>query len=449
MRLFRLAVAILSFVLAPVVSPAASPAVPTITAPSNAAIQRLLEARIANAPGTGIIVGILDHGATSILESGSSGTARPLDEDSLFEIGSVTKTFTATLLAAMAGDDEVRLDDPVQRCLPPGTTVPERDGKAITLLSLATQHSGLPRMPDNLQPRDAQDPYADYTFAQLSAFLEGYTLTRDPGAVFEYSNLGVGLLGDALADCAHTSYERLLATRVFAPLGMTETSAQPITALSARERALLTVGHSANGITAQPWSFRALAPAGAIRSNVRDMLRFVRCNLGLGPLAAACLSAQEPRSTLPGNRIGLIWWTGDLIPIVHHGGDTYGFHAAVAIAPNHRRGVVVLANGGESVDSLAEHLIDTEIPAPSFARTSSLRKTVALPAEQLDAYAGGATVRCCSSTGSPGRRSTRARRTIFSTTWSMRSWTSRETRRARSTAWCCTRTGRRSSPATG
>ncbi|MDB5039277.1 MAG: Beta-lactamase [Candidatus Eremiobacteraeota bacterium] len=382
MRIPRVFIAALTFALAP--SLTAAGAAPSLTPPSNADVQALLDARVAHDAGTGIIVGIVDRGVTTILKAGSSGTARPLDERSLFEIGSVTKTFTATVLADMALRREVTLDEPVQRCLPGGTSVPSRHGKPITLLSLATQHSALPRMPDNMHPRKADDPYADYTFAQLAAFLKGYSLTRDPGAQFEYSNLGIGLLGDALADCAHTAYPRLVQARVFGPLGMRETSALPIGALTPVQSGLLVVGRTVDGTPAAPWNFDAIAPAGAIRSNVHDMLQYVRCNLGLGPLAKTCLYAQQPRSTFPGNQIGLVWWTGGLVPIVHHGGDTSGFHASVAISPDHQRGVVVLANGGDSVDVLAEHLVDAAIPVSK----ASTPDTFVMTASALDAYAG-------------------------------------------------------------
>ncbi len=344
-------------------------------------MQRLLDAHVHDYPGTGIITGIIDNGKTTILKAGSSGTSRPLDEHSLFEIGSVTKTFTATLLADMVLHREVALDDSVQKYLPSDTHVPERKGKAITLLSLATQHSGLPYMPSNMEP--SMNPYADYTWAKLSAFLNDYKLTRDPGEQFEYSNLGAALLGEALADDEHAKYAALVQARIFAPLGMTESSALNVAQLDPALRARITTGHRMDGPVTPDWDFDAMAPAGAIRSSVSDMLRFVRCNLGARPLDEVCLLAQQPRDTsFPGSHIGLIWWIGDFVPIVHHGGDTQGYHAAVALSPDHQRGVVVLTNGGGSVDELAQHLIDASLPLPQFAPSLTLA-----PA-QLDAYAG-------------------------------------------------------------
>lgn len=356
---------------------------PMLVAPSTAQLQKVLDERVKADPGTGVVVGILDHGKTTILKAGSSGTSRPLDEHSLFEIGSVTKTFTATILADMVLHHEVSLSDPVEQYLPSGTHVPTRDGKNITLLLLATHHSGLPRMPANFRSNDRNNPEADYTWDKLAAFLDSYVLSRDPGEAFEYSNLGGALLGDALADTVHTSYADLLQDRLLKPLGMNETSSLPASALAPSIRERITVGHNMDDVAGPPLNFNdAFAAAGAIRSSVSDMLRYVRCNLGRGPLADDCLFAQQPRDTLPGNHIGLIWWTGDYVPLIYHGGDTSGFHAAVAISPDHQRGVVVLTNGGFSAEPLAQFAIDAALVVPQPP------PTVVLSPSTLAAYAG-------------------------------------------------------------
>src|SRR5262249_49992614 len=109
-------------------------------------------------------------------------------------IGSDTKTFTALLFADMTERDDIRLDDPVRKYLPESVNVPTRNGKEITLHQLATHTSGLPCVPNNLDPHRADNPYAEYSDDKLYAFLSGYKLTRDPGSASEYSNLGMGLL---------------------------------------------------------------------------------------------------------------------------------------------------------------------------------------------------------------------------------------------------------------
>ena len=123
----------------------------------------------------------------------------------------------------MEPETSVKLDDPVKNYLPSGVNVPERNGKQITLLDLATHTSGLPRMPGNFTPRDASNPYADYTVAKLYGFLSGYQLTREIGAKFEYSNLGLGLLGQALTQRAGMDYEALVRDRIAGPLRLEST----------------------------------------------------------------------------------------------------------------------------------------------------------------------------------------------------------------------------------
>jgi len=339
-------------------------------------IQPLLDQRVAANPGTGIIVAVVKDGVTTMYQAGTSGTARPLDEHTLFEIGSVTKTFTATALAIMAHDGTLALTDPVQRYLPASVHVPAKDGKAITLELLATQHSGLPRLPANLADVDSDNPYARYHVADLYAFLNGYTLTRDPGAAFEYSNLGAGLLGVALANRAQMPYERLIRTLVWQPLGMNETTI----ALAPDQQARFAQGHDAKG-PVHSWEFDALAGAGAIRSSAADMVRYLHCVMGHGPLGAICLSMQQPRATIPGGKIGLIWWIDNGTGIVEHAGDTAGFHAMVATTADHQTGVVVLANGGEPVAPIAYAALGAPLDIPPY-------EAFAVSGSTLDGYAG-------------------------------------------------------------
>jgi serine-type D-Ala-D-Ala carboxypeptidase/endopeptidase len=343
-----------------------------------ASLQKALEQRVAGQPGVGIIMGIIDRDTVTVLKAGSAGTERPLDEHTLFEIGSVTKTFTATILASMVLDGTVSLDDPVEKYLPSDVRVPSRNGKQITLLNLATQNSGLPRLPTNLKPSDPNDPYADYSLDDLYAFLNSYTLPRDPGQMFEYSNLGVGLLGDALANRAGEPYAKLLQDRVLTPLHMNETTVTT----TPDSQPYVAEGHDPDDNPVAEWNFQAIAPAGAIRSSLADMLQYVRCNMGQGPLANVCLFAQQPRDTFIGNQIGLIWWTNDETHIIHHGGDTAGYHASVAVSPDHTRGVVVLANGGRPIEDVAMHAID-----PSLALNSE-QTAISLEPATLDEYVG-------------------------------------------------------------
>jgi D-alanyl-D-alanine-carboxypeptidase/D-alanyl-D-alanine-endopeptidase len=218
-----------------------------------------------------------------------------LDGDTVFEIGSVTKVFTSLLLADMVQRGEVALTDPVAKYLPPGIKMPERGGRQITLQDLATHTSGLPRLPPNLAPKDPANPYADYSVEQLYQFLSSYQLTRDIGSQYEYSNLGGGLLGHALARRAGMDYGALVRSRICEPLEMKSTG---IT-LSAGMKARMAVGHDRSLDAVENWDLPALAGAGGLRSTANDLLTFLAANLGytksvLAPAMSAMLATRRP-----------------------------------------------------------------------------------------------------------------------------------------------------------
>jgi D-alanyl-D-alanine-carboxypeptidase/D-alanyl-D-alanine-endopeptidase len=193
---------------------------------SDAEIRQILINRIdTDRQSVGIVVGVIDAKGRRIISYGhlEKGDDRPLNGDTVFEIGSITKVFTALLLADMAQRGEARLDDPIAKYFSPSVKIPERDGRAITLVDLATHTSALPSVPTNFRPKDAANPCADYTNEQLYAFLSSYQLIRAPGVKFEYSNFGFGLLGEGLATraAATGSFGKMAARAVIEPsLGM-------------------------------------------------------------------------------------------------------------------------------------------------------------------------------------------------------------------------------------
>src|SRR6266446_9798292 len=206
-------------------------------------IKKILQDRIDVAKkSVGIVVGLVDEKGTRVISYGKPNKTsdQTVNGDSVFEIGSVSKVFTATLLADMVERGEVSLSDPISKYLPKTVKTPTRNGKEITLLDLSTQTSGLPRLPGNFTPKDVQNPYADYSVEQLYAFLSSYTLTRDIGSKYEYSNLGVGLLGHILALRAGTDYEALVRTRICQPLKMDSTRVK----LTPEMQAHLAAGHN-------------------------------------------------------------------------------------------------------------------------------------------------------------------------------------------------------------
>ena len=161
-----------------------------------------------------MVVGLVDEHGSSIVSCGKmdDGASPEVNGNTLFEIGSITKTFTGLLLQDMIERGEMKLDDPVARYLPKLVRMPTRNGKEITLFHLVTHTSGLPRNPENLDPKRADNPLAEYTAEKLNAYLSGFKLTRQPGAKFEYSNLGSGLLGHVI-NHADTRTESSLCNR--------------------------------------------------------------------------------------------------------------------------------------------------------------------------------------------------------------------------------------------
>ena len=324
----------------------------------------MLEARVETHRQTlGIIIGLTDDAGHRVIAYGvrTKDDSRPLDDQAVFEIGSITKVFTSLLLTDAVRRGEVALTDPIEKHLPAGTAVPRRNGQSITLLDLATHTSGLPRLPANLSPRDALNPYADYTVEQLYQFLGTVTVTRDIGSQYEYSNLGAGLLGQLLARRAGTDYETLVRTRITAPLSMTSTAIS----LDEGLRRRLVPGHDATQAPTPNWDLPALAGAGALRSTVHDMLTFLdaasgRTSTPLSSAFSATLATRRPTGSA-GLEMALGWHvigSGEQ-QIVWHNGGTGGYRSWIGYDPKTRRGVVALTNTFSTAgpDDIGRHLL--------------------------------------------------------------------------------------------
>jgi len=357
--------------------------------PSDSDIRALIRPRVDSGVTTGIIVGVSQDGHRRFVAYGSAGPGRaPLDEHTLFEIGSVSKTFSGVLLADAVVRGEVKVDAPVASLLPTGTVVPSRDGRPITLEQLATHTSALPRLPDNLTPASAQDPYADYDARRLYAFLAAYKLPRAPGESVEYSNLGGGLLGHALTLCTRApDWGALVEQRLTGPLGMRETFVK----VPADARARLSVGHDAALDSVPEWNFDVLAGAGALRSSAADLLTWLEAQLDTvdGPLARAVAMARAPRTRANGGtRIALGWIVGGSAahPIWWHNGGTGGFRSFAAFDPSRKAAIVVLSNSSQTVDDIGGHLFNPKVPVMLPARPP--RTSVALTPAAMDRIVG-------------------------------------------------------------
>lgn len=334
----------------------------------------------------GLAVGLVNGAQTEVYTFGrvEVGKAASPTGSTLFEIGSVTKTFTAVLLAEMARRGQVKLDEPVKALLPDGVKVPARGGKQITLAQLSTHRSGLPRLPDNFKPANAKNPYADYGVDKMYAFLSSHELRRDPGEKYEYSNLAVGLLGQALRERARKmSYETLLREVVLAPLGMKDTAIK----LTPEQQTRFARGHHGETVT-PPWDIPAMAGAGGLRSSVEDMLLYVRANLGQvdTPLAQALATTHVKREEASkGNSMGLGWHI-NRDDVIWHNGGTGGFHSYVGFHKGSGTGVVVLGNTNTGVVDALGNALSLMLRGKPYSL--KLPATVAVSAAVLERYVG-------------------------------------------------------------
>jgi len=357
--------------------------------PSTGEIREILVRRIDHQKqAAGIVVGIIEPNGRRVVAYGNlaKGDPRTVDGDTIFEIGSISKVFTSLVLADVVNRKEVTLDDPAAKYLPETVKMPERSGKSITLLDLSTHSSGLPPLPSNLKLKDPRNPYADYSVDDLYQFLSGYTLPRDPGSEFEYSNLGGGLLGHVLACRAGTDYESLIRSRITQPLSMPDTG---ITLSSSMKQRMAT-GHNAMLAPVPNWDLPTLAGAGALRSSANDMLTFLEAFLGyketpLAPAVKAMLEVRRPAGKI---EIGLGWliYSTDGREIAWHNGGTGGFRSFVGYDPKERIGVVVISNAC-GVDDIGFHLLNPKLPLAN-PEPPKQRMEIPIDPQLLDHYTG-------------------------------------------------------------
>jgi len=351
----KLRTSLLLFLLVAVASVAAdSPSIPEAV---KANIQNRVDLRLS----PGMVVGVINAEGTVYFSYGSTAleSGTPMNEDTVFEIGSISKVFTGMLLAWLVEQGELALEDPVSSHLPEGVTMPERGGTPIRLVDLSTHRSGFPKLPDNMKPADLRNPYADYTVDQLYAYLSGHRLRRDPGDAYEYSNLAAGLLGHVLELKTGKSYEELVHQVIASKLGMKSTTITLSPKMLARTARPHTYGQEV-----KLWDLPVLAGAGAIRSTARDMLAFLSANMSLRSttLDAAMQTSRQERADAgsPEMKMGLGWHilTGGAHRIVWHNGGTGGHHSFVGFREDGSLGVVVLANSENFIDDIGMHLLD-------------------------------------------------------------------------------------------
>jgi serine-type D-Ala-D-Ala carboxypeptidase/endopeptidase len=366
-------------------------------------VKSALQKRIdAERQGVGMAAGLISPTGTRIVTHGRSDTSdgAPLNGDTVFEIGSISKVFTTLLLADMTQRGEVRLDDSVSKYLPTRVKTPTVNGHEITLEELATHTSGLPRDPTNLVVRDPENPYADYTVAEMYEFLSGYESPPGAGAVAEYSNLGVGLLGHVLARKAGKTYEELVIERICKPLGMNDTRISLTPSMKRR----LAVGHNETLKATRSFDIPTFAGAGALRSTVNDLLKFLDAQMHpeKSPFPAAIADCHRPRvqTKIPGVRVALAWQISNGGDILSHNGRTVGYHSFIGFNRKTGTGLVILSNATNRITDIGLNLLNAKAPAvaktideppptaPAPAPAKLAPPSVEISKSLADAYAG-------------------------------------------------------------
>lgn len=348
-------------------------------------IPNLLQEYLEDNGTPGAAVALIDQGKIEFFCDGNMTIdGNPVTEDTIFEIGSITKVFTTLALMGMVDKGKVQLDDPIEKFLPEAKVL-ELDGTKITLRHLATHTSGIPRMPENFDLEDRSNPYANYSLENLYEFLNHLVLQRIPGAQFEYSNVGMGLLGHILSLVANKSYEELIFDTISSKLSMESTGIL----LTPQMQERLADGHQSDQ-KVKHWDFQpCMEGCGSLRSSIRDMSQFLAANMGLldSPVSNLLrLCHEQQYEPIPQMGVGLGWMlsqSGSDTKIIWHNGGTGGFRSYLGFDPVKQRGVVILANsGGDWPDEFGSVLLD-----PNYIRPS-IDKTLAKDSDYLNRFVG-------------------------------------------------------------
>jgi CubicO group peptidase (beta-lactamase class C family) len=338
-------------------------------------------------PDISMVIGVVSSNGTQVYSYGniSKGNSTDVNGDSIFDIGSITKTFTTALMMDMVKRGLINLNDPIEKYLPDSVNVPTYNGHPITIENLATHTSGLPDFPIGWNRNQV------YTNEQVYGFLSNMTLQSEPGMFANYSDFGMGLLGHILALKSDTSYESLVKDRILNVLGMDSTGLA-MNSTSVTYPAIITsrlaVGHSNGEEIGLEFIPEALQPAGALYSTANDLMKYLSANLGLidtkindilkethlirseyqqPPATRATGELFASNKSLSASYVGLGWFIDTNLgeEIIQHSGSIDGYSSFMGFNPDKQVGLIELCSC-EGVDmpmkvreSLADFIIST------------------------------------------------------------------------------------------
>ncbi len=329
-----------------------------------ARVDKMCNKFVSKPNAAGLFVGIIQGDAMYVQGYGvmdKQTNAKP-DSTTIFEIGSLTKVFTAEIAQRLVDNKELNWEDNFSEYLPATVKLPADDN--TKLFHLASHTSGFPRLPevwfDKLEI-DTCDPYSSLDTNDLISYLNSYTDKKAPSLDrYDYSNLGTGILGHILEWRSGKSYEELLQQHICKPLGMINTS------LTATDSTRFAAGYDALGNKTCHWTIPVLGAAGAIKSTGADMLKFLRANMGdSSELGTSMLKTQTELAGITGGGIAYGWHIDKVSgavfgmeDIVWHNGATGGFRSYMGFERGSKKGIVVLSNqASENTDRLAIQLL--------------------------------------------------------------------------------------------
>jgi CubicO group peptidase (beta-lactamase class C family) len=317
-------------------------------------------------PDISMVIGIISPNGTQVYSYGdiSKENSTNVNGDSIFDIGSITKTFTTTLLVDMVKRGLINLDDPIEKYLPDNVKVPTYNRHMITIENLATHTSGLPDFPAGWNRNQS------YTNEQVYNFLSNITLQREPGVFADYSDFGMGLLGHILAIKSGISYEKLVKDRILNVLGMDSTGiAMNSTAVTYPDilKSRLAKGHSGGEEVTLEFIPEALQSAGALYSTTNDLMKYLSANLGLiktkindmlqethlirseyqqPPAARATAELFSSNKSLSTSYVGLGWFVDTNLgtEIIQHSASIDGYSSFMGFNPDKQVGLVQLCS---------------------------------------------------------------------------------------------------------
>ena len=283
-------------------------------------------------------------------------------EHTLYEIGSITKLFTATMLADLVVKGRIQLDDSIVHFLP-DSVASNPALKGITFKNLANHTSGLPRMAENwklVPDYDEKDPFAAYDRKALFSYLKNYESLDEPGEAYAYSNLGYGILGELISIIGDKSYMDQLQEIILTPLQLQHTTVFP----DVKKQQVLLHGVDQEGNSTPMWHWQAMVGAGGLKSTIRDLASFAveQFKMPENDLQKAMALTRQFTVFTPENMdIGLAWRISmieDGIIYLHHTGATGGSNSFIGLSPDTKTVVIVLSNASESVQPISTMIIE-------------------------------------------------------------------------------------------